>query len=154
MGFRESILAIALARFLAAFVQDRNLGVVAGSDGMMRLFPRTVRMPDVAYVSWNRIPGGKVGPTPIPELAPDLAVEVLSKSNTAAEMARKRAEYFRAGTRLVWMVDVDPRTVSVFTSAEEGIVLDENSQLTGGDVLPGFTLKIADLFATLDQRPS
>jgi len=152
MGFRESILAAALIRFLAAFVQDRNLGVVAGSDGMMRLFPKTVRMPDVAYVSWARFPAGHVTATPIPDLSPDLAVEVLSASNTPAEMLRKRGEYFRAGTRLVWIIDADARTISVFTSAGEELLLGEKDQLSGGVVLPGFVLPIADLFAKLDQR--
>jgi Uma2 family endonuclease len=151
MGFRESILAVFIATALDTFVPRANLGVVAGSDGMMRLFPKTVRMPDVAYVAWSRFPGGQVAATPIPDLAPDLAVEVLSKSNTPAEMARKRAEYFRAGTRLVWMVDPDSRAVSVVTCEEEEIVLGETSELTGGNVLPGFALQIAKLFASLDR---
>ena len=74
---------------------------------MVWLFRGLVRIPDVAFTSWERLPGRRVPPEPIPELAPDLAVEVLSQSNTEAEMTRKRGEYFAAGVRLVWLVDPD-----------------------------------------------
>jgi Uma2 family endonuclease len=154
MGFRESVLAIAIASALSAFVRRSNLGFVSGADGMMRLFPNNVRISDVAYVSWHRIPGGRIPTAPIPELAPDLAVEVLSKSNTAAEMKRKRREYFAAGTSLVWVVDPDARSVTVYTSEEEAIVLDENAQLTAAELLPGFSLSIGELFSELDRQAS
>jgi Uma2 family endonuclease len=88
---------------------------------------------------------------PIPLVAPDLAVEVLSRSNTPREMARKRREYCEAGTRLVWEVDPAARTVTVFTSPERFTVLDATQTLDGGSVLPGFTLALADLFAELDR---
>jgi Uma2 family endonuclease len=152
IGFRESVLGVTLASYLVAFVQERKLGVVSGANGAMRLFPGTVRMPAVAYVSWARSPDGHLPANPIPNLAPDLAVEVLRDSNTAGEMKRKRREYFGAGCRLVWIVDPGARSVSVFTASEEAIVLDENAELTGGDVLPRFALTIADLFAPLEQR--
>lgn len=152
MGFRESMLAIFIAEVLNSFVRRANAGLVTGADGMMRLFPKNVRIPDVAYVAWNRIPGQKVPTAPIPDLAPDLAVEVLSRSNTAAEMKRKRREYFAAGCSLVWIVDPDARNVTVFTSEEEALVLDENAQLGGGDLLPGFSLSVRELFAQLDRR--
>ena len=113
MGFRESVLAGAIFAALYAFVRRANLGLVSGADGMMRLFPKNVRIPDVAYVAWHRIPGGRMPAAPIPDLAPDLAVEVLSKSNTSAEMKRKRREYFAAGSSLVWLVDPESRSVSV-----------------------------------------
>ena len=109
MGFRESLLAVAIARHLHEFVTPRNLGLVTGEGGMMRLFAGLVRIPDVAFISWARLPGGRVPETPIPRLAPDLAVEVLSRSNTAREMRGKREEYFEAGVVLVWMVDPEER---------------------------------------------
>ena len=89
---------------------------------------------------------------PIPDLAPDLAVEVLSKSNTAAEMQRKRREYFAAGTTLVWLVDPDSRSVSVYTSEAEVTVLDESAQLTAAELLPGFSLSIRELFSEFDRQ--
>ena len=83
---------------------------------------------------------------------PDLAVEVLSESNTAEEMARKLREYFAAGVRLVWMIDPRDRTATVFTGPELSRMLDETHTLDGGDVLPGFQLPLRDLFAELDLQ--
>jgi Uma2 family endonuclease len=152
MGYRESVLAAALAGFLRTFVVPRNLGLVSGESGMMRLFPGLVRIPDVAFASWDRIPGRRVPKEPIPGLVPDLAVEVLSKSNTKKEMDRKRGEYFRAGLRLLWLIDPDVRTATIYAGTEEPVVLDESATLDGGDVLPGFTLPLRDLFAELDRQ--
>lgn len=151
MGLKESLLAIALAGMLRDFVIPRNLGIVAGSDGPMELFPDLVRLPDVAYVSWEKIPGGRVPQEPIPQLAPSLAVEVLSRSNTPQEMPRKREEYFQAGVIQVWMVDPDSRTIEIFTEPENSTVLSENDTLDGGPLLPGFELALAKLFAELDR---
>jgi Uma2 family endonuclease len=85
-------------------------------------------------------------------VVPDLAVEVLSKSNSPREMARKRDEYFRAGVRLVWEIDPRTRTVRVYTAVDLFEVLTVADTLTGGDVLLGFTLPLADLFADLDRH--
>ena len=150
MGYLESILAIAIARHLANFAVPRKLGFISGPDGMMRLFPGLVRIPDVAFAARNRFLDGKLPIEPIPDLAPDLAVEVVSSSNTPAEMARKRREYFDAGVRLVWIVEPTTRTVTVFSSPQESVELGQHDSLDGGDVLPGFSLAIAELFAELD----
>ncbi len=147
MGFRESLLAGAILTALSIWVEARNLGVVAGADGMMKLIPGQVRIPDVAFVSWARFPDGKIPQAPIPLLAPDLAVEVLSESNTKREMARKTDEYFDAGVRLVWIVDPKSRTVTVFTGPAQFTVLGSDQILDGGQVLPGFTLSLRKLFA-------
>jgi len=151
MGLRESLLALALGRYLHEFVTPRNLGLVSGSDGMLRLGVGLVRIPDVGFISWERIPGRRVPDEPIPELAPDLAVEVLSRSNTPREMTRKLNEYFAAGVRLVWIVDPDRRVVNVFNSRTESKLLSEELTLDGGSVLPGFSLALRDLFAELDR---
>ena len=147
MGLRHSLIAVALASFLRTFVLPRNLGIVVGEAGMMRLFEGIVRIPDVAYVSWERMPSGRVPLEPVPALAPDLAVEVLSPSNTPREMARKRREYFAAGARLVWEVHPRRRTVTVYTGPTASTRLTEADILTGDPVLPGFALKLAELFA-------
>ncbi len=154
MGFRESVLAMALIAFLRGFVRPRNLGLVAGEGGMMRLAPGLVRIPDVSFISWDHIPGRRMPAEPIPDLYPDLAVEVLSTSNTTAEMLRKCREYFAAGARLVWLIDPVARTVTVYTAPERWTVLDESQTLDGGDVLPGFILPLRDLFAELDENGS
>jgi Uma2 family endonuclease len=154
MGFRESLLAVAIARYLYEFVTPRNLGLVTGEGGMMRLFAGLVRIPDVAFISWARLPGGKVPDAPIPRLAPDLAVEVLSRSNTPSEMRGKREEYFEAGVALVWMVDPEERRVTVYTSPEDSVAYGTSDVLDGGTVLPGFSLPLGELFAELDRRPN
>jgi Uma2 family endonuclease len=152
MGLRESLLAVAIAGYLREFVTPRNLGLVTGEGGMMRLFAGLVRIPDVAFISWARLPDGRVPEAPIPRLAPDLAVEVLSRSNTAAEMRRKREEYFEAGVALVWMVDPNKRFVTVFTAPEASTVYSSQATLDGGTLLPGFSLSLSDLFAELDRH--
>jgi Uma2 family endonuclease len=149
MGFNESYVALLIATALNNFVVPKNLGVVTGEAGMMRLFPGLVRIPDVAFVSRERLPGGRLSTDPIPSLVPDLAVEVLSESNTVNEMTRKRGEYFKAGVRLLWFVDPKRRAVTVYTDSENQRVLNEAQTLAGEPVLPGFTLEIKSLFTEL-----
>jgi Uma2 family endonuclease len=145
------MLAMALGMYLNAFVMPRNLGFVSGEAGMLQLFAGSVRIPDLAFVSWARLPDGF--PTePIPLLAPDLAVEILSRTNTPREMARKRRDYFRAGVRLIWEIDPRDRTITVYTSLRKSRVLQAGDVLDGGEVLPGFTLPLTDLFAQLDRQ--
>jgi Uma2 family endonuclease len=152
VGLRESLLAIALASILRGFVRPRNLGLVTGEAGMMRLMAGLIRIPDVAFISWNRLPNRRVPSEPLPDVIPDLAVEVLSTSNTPGEMARKRQEYFAAGVQVVWQVDPTTRTVEAFTAPDQSIVLHEAQTLEGGTVLPGFTLPLQELFAELDLQ--
>jgi Uma2 family endonuclease len=153
IGFRESCLGVALLQFLKAFVARLNLGLVAGADGMVRLWVGRTRAPDVGFFSWARIPGREMPQEPLPTLAPDLAVEVLSRSNTPAEMRLKRNDYFRVGVRLVWEIDPEERTVAIYESADNPVVvLTAADTLDGGEVLPGFRLPLAELFAELDSR--
>lgn len=112
---------------------------------MMRLSAGLVRIPDVSYVSWNRLPGRQVPRVPIADLAPDLAVEVVSLGNTAREMERKLQDFLAAGVRLVWYVYPGPQEVHVYT-AERHDVLTIDQELSGGDVLPGFLLPLRQLF--------
>jgi len=151
MGFAESVLAGALIEVLRKFVIPRNLGVVSTPDGMFRLFGGLVRIPDVAFTAWERLPDRKVPKTPIPSLAPDLAVEVLSESNTGAEMERKRGEYFAAGVRLIWEVNPETRTVAVYGPDGSVDILGASQRLDGRDDLPGFTLDLHEFFAELDR---
>jgi Uma2 family endonuclease len=151
-GYQESSLAGFLLGLLNAFVIPRNLGIVTGADGAVRLFAGLVRIPDVAFASWGRLPGRSRPTNPVPHLVPDLAVEVLSASNTPGEMARKRQDYFAAGVGLVWQIDPEARTVEVYTAADVFTTLGERDTLDGGAVLPGFTLPLSDLFAELDRH--
>ena len=152
MGLLESLLAGVIMAALRAHVIPRKLGIVTAPDGMLRLDPGQVRIPDIAFIAWERIPEGRLVAVAIGPFAPDLAVEVLSPSNTKAELARKRRHYFAAGVRLVWEVDPRARTVAVYVAPEQVIVLVETETLTGGEVLPDFAYPLADLFGELDRR--
>ncbi len=149
MGFEESLVGMCIGFLLRQHVMPRKLGVVAGSDGMVRYRDRVVQMADVAYFSWSRFPGGQVPNDAISRVTPDIAVEVLSQSNTKKEMERKRNEYFDAGVSLVWLVDHRTRTVQVFTDAETSVTLGEDDQLDGGSVLPEFRVVVKEFFADL-----
>jgi Uma2 family endonuclease len=148
VGAYESYLAVLLGGLLNSFVRQHKLGIVLGEAGMMRLAPGLVRIPDVSFISLAKLPGGRVPRDPIPDLAPDLAVEIISRSNTPREMDRKLEDYFAAGTRLVWYVYHSPRReVWVYTSPTEHSVLGESDSLDGGEVVPGFRLALSDLFS-------
>jgi Uma2 family endonuclease len=114
---------------------------------MIRFPGKLLRMPDVAFASWDRFPGGEIPDEAAPEITPDLAVEVLSPGNTPGEMARKLREYFKAGVRLVWFVDPKDKTVTAYTSPTRSSVIPTSGVLDGGKVLPGFKLPVAQIFA-------
>jgi Uma2 family endonuclease len=150
MSYLAAILEVAISTALAIYNKSHRLGVITSASGEHQLRPKLVRLPDVGYAFWHRFPEGRVTDDPAPLIAPDLAVEVLSPSNTRREMDRKRREYFEAGTQLVWIVDPEKRTVEVYTSLDKVTVLSETDTLDGGPLLPGFSLPLKSLFAELD----
>jgi Uma2 family endonuclease len=150
-GTLESCLASLLIRLLGNFVEEHDLGIVTAPDGTLRLMPGLVRLPDVAFISWNQLPDRKYPSEPIASLIPELAVEVLSASNTRGEMERKLREFFLAGTQLVWLVDADTRSVDVHTVPDQFICLREGDTLDGGNVLPGFRLPLEQLFERVEN---
>jgi Uma2 family endonuclease len=154
MGWQESLIAAYLIEIIGAFCRRNNLGLVTGPDGFIRILSCLVRGPDVAFFSWDRLPNRRIPEVNVPECVPDLAVEILSTGNTLAEMSRKRREYFHAGVRLVWMVDPRERSVAVYTSITDYVVLDDAQTLSGSDVLPGLEIDLAQLFAELDRQPN
>ncbi|MGH7170461.1 MAG: Uma2 family endonuclease [Gemmataceae bacterium] len=151
MGYEESSLACELIFHLKHFLHEHDLGNVAGADGALRLMPGLVRIPDVSFISWDRLPGHRLPTDRLPDLTPDLAVEVLSEGNTLAEMDRKLRDYFFSGTRLVWYIDPQRRTVRVYTSPDQCFELSERQTLDGSAVLPGFSLPLSQLFARLPK---
>lgn len=146
-GSYESAVAVALGFFLKDYLRRRRLGVVLGEAGMLRVFVGQVRAPDVSFISFKRLKARRLPRQPILPLGPDLAVEVLSKGNTRAEMARKLREYFAAGARLVWFIDPRSRTAKSYTAPDESQTIAETGSLSGGEVLPGFSLRLRDLFS-------
>jgi Uma2 family endonuclease len=151
MGWKESELAIIIARLLGNFVSAHRLGKVFGSDGMVRLKPEQIRIPDVAFISKQRFAGHELKPGAFWELGCDLAVEVISPSNTRREMERKLADYFAAGVQAVWLVYLSPREVVIYASPGSSLTLRGDDRLDGGSLLPGFSVTVAELFAELDE---
>jgi Uma2 family endonuclease len=149
MGFEASVVAAAIIEILRRFVSKNRLGLISGADGFFRLNPST-RAPDVAFVGLDQLPDGKFPTQAYPEIAPKLVVEVLSEGNTKGEMNRKRLEYFLNGVQLVWIVDCVNRSVAVYSEVNKVAVVGETGVIDGGQVLPGFSAKVADFFADLD----
>ncbi|HUT08905.1 MAG TPA: Uma2 family endonuclease [Thermoguttaceae bacterium] len=147
MGYYESLVAAAIIRILGRFVEDHDLGIVLGEAGTLKILPGQVRIPDVCFIRWEQFPNRELPREPVPALAPDLAVEMLSESNTEAEMQRKLHDYFTAGVRLVWYVDPRTKTARSYTAEDRWVELSEQQSLTGGEVLPGFELPLGELFA-------
>jgi Uma2 family endonuclease len=147
VGTYESYLAVLLARLIGNFTTDNDLGIVLGADGMMRLAPGLIRIPDVSFISWTRLPERKIPREAVWNLAPDLAIEVISKGNTPEEMKRKLEDYFAAGAAEVWYVDHALREIHVYGSVERREVLHEEQTLDSSEVLPGFRLALREVFA-------
>lgn len=150
MGQIESRLGTWLSFYLCAYLEQHDIGWISGSDAPHELVSKLIRMPDVAFVSYGRLPEGEARKKPVASWAPDLAVEILSKSNTRKEIDRKRGEYFAAGVRLVWVADPRKKTVKVYTSPDDCVTLTTADTLDGGDVLPGFSLSIGTWYAKVD----
>ena len=148
MGYDESEIAIRVAYLLMTWVAPRKLGSVVGPDATLRMKRGNVRLPDVSFTVAARMAAIPRPRPAIPLLAPDLAVEVLSESNTKREMSGKLIEYFESGTRLAWFIDPSKKTLAVYIAATEKPeqLLGEQDLVDGRDVLPGFTLKVADIF--------
>jgi Uma2 family endonuclease len=152
VGNSESLLAVIISSILWEHVRSRKLGWIFGADGMFRLIGGNVRLPDIAFVSFSRMSQGVL--EPVSKICPNLAVEVLSASNTVTEIRRKRQEYFSSGVELGWIVDPIARTVAVYNESEKFALKQLNETLDGGSVLPGFSVQLSEIFAPLDSLTS
>lgn len=143
-SYRHGRIAARLARLMASYAETASLGDVL-VEGGFRLVddPPTIRGPNIAFVAADRIPPDD------PVFfsgAPDLAVEIVSPSNSASEMRAKVSEYFDAGARLVWLVYPDMRTVAVHESKDVARYVEEPGVLDGGDVMPGLEVPVVEVF--------
>ena len=132
---------------LYAYVEPRALGSVFadGAGYLLLALPRTVRSPDASYVRADRLPEEGVGPGFL-RVAPDLAIEVLSPSESASELEEKLDDYRACGTPLIWVMDPVRRTVMIVASDAPVRWLREGDTLDGGTVIPGFSCTVAELF--------
>jgi Uma2 family endonuclease len=150
MASYESALAGAVIYFFHRYLETRNLGIVLGEAGFLRLRPGLVRAPDVSFIRWERFPGRQRPKAAIFPVAPDLAVEILSESNTEEEMEDKLRDYFSAGSQLVWYIDPRTRTALAYTAEDQWTEIGLGGSLVGGDLLPGFELPLEQLFARVE----
>jgi Uma2 family endonuclease len=137
---------------LGAFVAARRLGrVYAAETGfVLAREPDLVRAPDISMIRRERLARGRIRRGFVSG-APDLAVEVRSPDQTLAALFAKAHEYLAAGARLVWIVDPRARRVHVLRPDRSRVVRSGTQILDGGDVVPGFRLRLAELFGVLDS---
>ncbi len=132
---------------LGPFVEQHSLGITAGAETgfLIGRDPDTVRAPDVAFIRADRVPDR---PNPgFFEGAPDLAIEVLSPGDRASEVLAKVRDWLQAGCRAVWVVDPATRTVHDHGGTSQLTILGESDELSGGDVVPGFRVRVGEVFA-------
>jgi len=151
MGAIESYLAVVLARYLGNFIAEHDLGVLLGEAGMLRFSAKRIYLPDISFISWQQNPMQAMQKQQVPNLHPDLAIEVLSPANTLSEMERKRCDYFEWGTQLVWQLEPKTKSMQVFTAVDALTTVEADGVLDGGKVLPGFSLPLAKLFENTDR---
>ena len=146
----HGIITSHLIILLGTFIRAHDLGEINNETGYrLAEDPDTVRAPDIAFISKARIP-------PLTDeydqVLPDLVVEVLSAGNTVEDMDDKIAEYFAAGVRQVWLFSAKNHTIRMHRSPKQITILDANDVLDGGDILPGFSVSVRDIFAVLPDE--
>jgi len=139
-----------LVAALASYVLPKKLGVILDSSTAFKMKNGNRRSPDISFFAKERLQGMTELPTGFLDGAPDLAIEVLSPGNTVEEIHDKLVEYFENGTRLAWIIHPSEHYVLVYRSSQEpDRLLKSTDFLDGEDVIPGFTLPVAELFQKL-----
>lgn len=146
-GFEHSAINALLILELGLYNRQHKLGVITSSDGafVLNRETRTVLVPDVAFTRADRLPpqGERTG---VLDLVPDLVIEVASPSDSANRISEKVREYLDAGVKLAWVVYPKRQMVQVFTPDRNSRLLYEDDTLDGGDVLPGFEMRVGEIF--------
>lgn len=146
-GFEHGVRSVTIGEYLNVHVRKHQLGRVCGAETGFKISqdPDTVRAPDAAFVCQASIDEQGI-PKGYWEGAPDLAVEIISPSDTYTEVAEKVDEWLGAGCAMVWVVNPRRETVEVYQSPEHITVLRRDDILEGGDVIEGFQCRVQDLF--------
>jgi Uma2 family endonuclease len=124
----------------------RGKGFIAGSQAGFRMHSANIRSPDVSFTRKERFPEGRP-PRGFGDFAPDLCIEIISPSEDREEMMRKVQEYFASGAQQVWHLFPETQQATLFQSPTESAACGADDELDGGDLLPGFHCRVADLFA-------
>jgi Uma2 family endonuclease len=144
-GWRHESLVAELLTRMRSFAKERRLGDVLGSNVLYVLPSGNRRAPDVSFVAAGRLLR-EAGKSVFPELAPDLAVEVLSPADSPRAVLDGVGEYLESGVRLVCVIDPDKRRAVVYRSLSQAREIASSDSLEGEEVLPGFSCPLADLF--------
>ena len=146
MGNAESFLAMTIAGEIRIYLKANRIGYLGGEAFLVRVTKSQLRAPDVAVTLWKAGEPRHVPTDAFADTAPALVVEVLSPSNTKAEIARKLKEFFAAGTLVAWVVDWRKANAEIYTSATDKVAVSRDGELTAEAVLPGFALPLAVVF--------
>ncbi|WP_088890828.1 Uma2 family endonuclease [Leptolyngbya ohadii] len=150
-GMEHGVISSLLSGLLAIHVRQHKLGIVCDSSTAFTLRSgNNKRSPDVSFVAKERLKGLKRPPRGFFQGSPDLAVEILSPSNTVEEVHDKIVEYFENDTRLVWVIHPDEKYVLVYHSPEPEGFLRPQDSLDGEAIVPGFLMPVSDLFEEWD----
>lgn len=146
LGYREASIVGELLAALEKHVKEKNLGVVTGAEGAYRLTNYLVRTPAAAFCAAGTFPGDTSPGEAAPDTIPQLVVEVPGSDSTPGEMARRLEDYFEAGVKLAWVIDLEKRVVFVHKSATKFTEVAESGTLDAGRVVGGFKIDVAVLF--------
>ncbi len=148
-GMEHSYIAATLAGEIRTHVKSQKLGIVLESSASYRMSEGNTRKPDVSFVAKDRLSEKRLSTKPF-EGAPDLAVEVISPTDIWWEILKKLNQYFASGCRLVWLISPPDQTVLVYRADRPSHFLQIGDSLDGEDVVPGFAIPVAELFAELN----
>ena len=149
-GMEHGEIGSFLGGSLSLYVRASKLGAVCDSSTAFTMKTGNKRSPDVSFIAKERLQGVKRLPKGYFQGSPDLAVEILSPSNTVEEIHDKIVEYFENGTRLVWVIHPDEQYVLVYHSPSPDRLLRLEDSLDGEEIISGFSLPVAELFAELE----
>ena len=138
---------------LRVHIGDTDLPLEIGVNAGFQMDQFTLRFPDVHVTTWERMAAYDEDGPGFPRFAPDVAIEVVSASNTPAALARKTEEYFANGARAVWIADPADRTVRIRRPGAVALVFGPDDIMSGDPEIPGFSCAVADIFAALDRMP-
>jgi len=145
-GFEHGLVQANLLAILRAYVRQMRSGRVVGESGVItERDPDTVRGPDIAFWSAERLPLDQC-PSGYPEVPPDLVVEIVSPSDSVADVQQKVLEYLTHGVRMVWVVEPRTRSLTVYRGLQDVAVLRGEDEVDGGEVLPGFRCPVKEVF--------
>jgi Uma2 family endonuclease len=145
----HSYIIASLACEIGTYVKTQKLGITLASSASYRITAKNIRKPDVSFVTKERLPEKRLSTEPF-DGAPDLAVEVISPTDIWWEILKKLNQYFASGCRLVWLISPLDQRVLVYRVDRSSNFLQVTDSLDGEDVVPGFTMPVADLFAELN----